>query len=74
MVYGSVMKPTKDIREQLRAAIQSDGRSLNSLGKEIGINHSGLSRFVSGRRGISFNTAAKLARYYGLELKPRKEQ
>lgn len=67
------MKKTQDIQEQLREIILADGRSLNSLAHEIGIERAGLSRFVNRRRGISFHTAARLAAFFGLELRPVKK-
>ncbi|NLX13808.1 MAG: helix-turn-helix domain-containing protein [Phycisphaerales bacterium] len=66
------MKPTQDIGEQLREAIRGDGRPLFTLAPEIGMDRSVLSRFVNGRRGITIETAAAIARYFRLELRPVK--
>ncbi len=66
------MKKIRDISEQLREVIRADGRSLAAIAQESGIDRAALSRFVNGRRGITIDSAAKLARYFRLELRPVK--
>ena len=56
----------------LKAAIELDGRSLNRIAREAGVNVSLLSRFTAGRRGISATTLDRLAAVLDLELRPRK--
>lgn len=56
----------------LKAAIKIDGRSLNKIAQEAGINTAILSRFVSGQRGINASTLDRLVAVLGLELRPRK--
>lgn len=56
----------------LKAAIKIDGRSLNRLAQEAGVNVSLLSRFTTGRRGISATTLDRLAAVLDLELRPRR--
>jgi len=54
--------------EQLRAAIQNSGESLNGLGARVGIGADRLSRFVRGERGLSLAAVDKLCRALGLRL------
>ncbi len=41
------------------------GMSVNALAKELGIGAARLSEVVRGRRGVSADTALRLARYFG---------
>lgn len=41
------------------------GMSVDALAKELGIGASRLNEIVRGRRGISADTALRLARYFG---------
>jgi antitoxin HigA-1 len=41
------------------------GMSVNALAKELGIGASRLNEIVLGRRGVSADTALRLARYFG---------
>jgi plasmid maintenance system antidote protein VapI len=54
--------------EVLREAIRSSGRSLNQLGADSGVAPSQLSRFVTGKRGLTLDAADALCRVLGLKL------
>ena len=41
------------------------GMSVNALAKELGIGAARLNEIVLGRRGVSADTALRLARYFG---------
>jgi hypothetical protein len=56
------------IIDQLRAAIRS-APSVYSVAVGSGVAHPILLRFLSGERDIRLATAAKLAAYFGLELR-----
>lgn len=56
----------------LKAAIRNDGRSLNRIAQEAGINTSLLSRFTAGRRAITSVTMDRLVAVLDLELRPRR--
>lgn len=71
--YIGSMATTKNIAVQLRAAIQSDGRSLLAIGKESGVDSSVVWRFVNNQRDIGLTTAARLAAALNLELRPIKK-
>ena len=58
----------------LRDAIDESGKSQYQLAQETGIDKAALSRFVSGERGLTLDTAAKLAAALGLELKPARRR
>lgn len=64
------MTPKKlmGIVEQLRHAIANCGESEYAIAKATGISQSVLNRFVSGKRGISLETAATLCLYLNLRL------
>jgi plasmid maintenance system antidote protein VapI len=65
-----------DITEQLRRAILRELRKSDMtkymLAKDTGVNWSVIDRFVSGERGISLETAAKLCEYLKLDLTRRR--
>jgi transcriptional regulator with XRE-family HTH domain len=59
---------------QLREVIEADGRSLNRLAKDTGIDPSRLSRFLRGERDITFEAAARLCDALGVKfVLPRRE-
>lgn len=64
----------EDLVSVLREAIDESGKSQYQLAQETGIDKSALSRFVSGERGLTLDTAAKLAAVLGLELKPARRR
>jgi hypothetical protein len=56
---------------QLQAAIAATGQSLYAIAQASGVAAPVLQRFVNGERGITLETAGKLAAYLGLALLPR---
>ncbi len=56
---------------QLQAAIAATGQSLYSIAQASGVPAPVLQRFVNGQRGITLETAGKLAEYLGLALLPQ---
>ncbi len=58
------------LTKQLQAAIASTEQSLYSIAQGSGIAAPVLQRFVNGERGITLDTAGKLAAYLGLSLLP----
>ena len=59
---------TKKMSDQLRAAIESCGWSLNELDTKTGIDKSTLSRFMSGERGLSMKALDRLGKSLDLEV------
>lgn len=59
----------KSIVDQLRRAIKDSGQTEYAIAKESGVSQSIVNRFVSGERGISLETAAKLCAYLKLDLR-----
>jgi transcriptional regulator with XRE-family HTH domain len=53
---------------QLRELIQTDGRSLNQLAKDSGLDAGRLSRFLRGERDINFEAAARLCEVLGVRF------
>ena len=60
---------SKPVSQQLSDAINNSPESLREIEKQTGINHSMLSRFVRGDRGISSDTFDALCKYLDLELR-----
>jgi plasmid maintenance system antidote protein VapI len=57
--------------EQLRKEIADSGQTEYAIAKGSGVSQSIVNRFVSGERGISLETAAKLCAHLDLDLKSR---
>lgn len=57
-----------EILDAIREAIQKGDKSLNRIARDTGIATSGLSRLMSGERGLSMDAAEQLAKYLGLEI------
>jgi hypothetical protein len=70
--YLSWRKTAGDLplTRQLQAAIGATGQSLYSIAQATGIAAPILQRFINGERGITLDTAGKLAQYLGLALLP----
>jgi hypothetical protein len=58
------------LTRQLQAAIAATGQSLYAIAQAAGIAPPILQRFVNNERGITLETAGKLADYLGLSLLP----
>jgi transcriptional regulator with XRE-family HTH domain len=56
--------------EQLREAIRNSGQSLNQLGKAAGLDSARLSRFMTGKRGLSTDVLDRIFRTLRLRLVP----
>ncbi len=59
------------ITESLRAAIQTDGRSIYQIGQDSGVPPPTLYRFLAGQRGLTGETIDALAKGLGLELRKK---
>lgn len=62
------------ILDELKAAIEASGKSRYRIAQDTQIAESGLSRLMSGERGLSIESAEVLADYLGLELVVRPKQ
>jgi addiction module HigA family antidote len=54
--------PGETIKEEFLVPL---GMSVNALAKELGIGAARLNEIVRGRRGVTADTALRLARYFG---------
>ena len=63
-----------NIVDQLRTSLEASDESLYAIAKEAGVDQSILGRFYRGERGISFENAAKLCEYLGLELRAKRHR
>jgi transcriptional regulator with XRE-family HTH domain len=64
----------KDIIGRLKAAIEASGESRYALSCKSGVLQSAVSRFMSGERSLSLESAARLADALGLELRPKRSR
>lgn len=73
MISSDYMSKDKKLSEssweqQFRNAIEETGLSLAEIARRADIDHSQLSRFMRGERGLSITTAERVASVVGLEL------
>ena len=61
---------TRIITEQVRLAIDARGESRYAICKATGIDQGQLSKFMTGKLGLSLDALDVLCAYLGLELKP----
>ncbi|HEX8523292.1 MAG TPA: helix-turn-helix transcriptional regulator [Tepidisphaeraceae bacterium] len=64
----------KNLSGRLRERIEQSGESRYRIARVTGISQAALSRFMSAERGLSLESADKLAEYFNLELVPAKRQ
>ena len=65
--------PTKtSFSQQLRAAIQNDGRSLYAIAVDSGLPRSQISRFMNGKRGLTSASLDKLIEVLEIDLTKRR--
>ncbi|HQA44933.1 MAG TPA: helix-turn-helix domain-containing protein [Phycisphaerae bacterium] len=62
------------IMDELKKAIERDGRSLNALARDADVSPIQLSRFVRDKRGLTISTADRLCTVLALELKPKRQR
>jgi len=62
------------LTKQLQAAIHATGQSLYSIAQASGVAAPVLQRFINGERGITLDTASKLATYLRLSLVPESQR
>jgi transcriptional regulator with XRE-family HTH domain len=53
---------------QLKQAIREDGRSLNQIAQATGVGSDRLSRFMTGKRGLSIDALDKIWLALGLRI------
>ena len=62
---------SKPFSEQIRDAVNESTMSRYAMCKAIGFNQSGMSRFMSGKGGLSLEMIDRLAELLGLEITTR---
>lgn len=58
--------------DTLRKAAKDSGQTAYALAKGADLDRAAVVRFLNGDRGLNLDSAAKLADYLDLELRPRK--
>jgi transcriptional regulator with XRE-family HTH domain len=66
------MKPK--LSDQVRDAVNGSGLSRYRICQEIGLNQGTLSRFMSGRSGLSLETLDRLAELLGLTVVVKRQR
>lgn len=67
-------KRKTNMSDQIRAAIEASGITRYRIWKETGIDEATLSRFMSGKAGLSMKALDALADYLDLEVVMRKKR
>ena len=62
------MKNERRFSDQIRAAVDASGLSRYRICQEIGLNQGAMSRFMSGKGGLSLAVVDKLADLLGLRV------
>jgi len=57
------------VSEQLKRFIEERGASLAQIGRDTGVSHAVLSRFLRGERRLNTKTVDRLCEYLGVELR-----
>ena len=61
-----------DLAEQLRRAIAASGLTPYRIATDAGVDRAIMTRFVNGDRGLTLDTASRIADYLGLELRSKR--
>ena len=67
-MLGDMKKRQAYLEKQIRAAFKESGMTIYRLAKDSHVSQPVVSRFISGKRGITLATASKLVAVLGLEL------
>ncbi|MDX1965419.1 MAG: helix-turn-helix transcriptional regulator [Pirellulales bacterium] len=62
------MGSSHKLTDQLRQVIQASGQTRYSIWKQTGVTQDILSRFMTGERGMSLETADKLFEHFEIKL------
>jgi transcriptional regulator with XRE-family HTH domain len=63
-----------DLGEQLREAIRRSGLNRKQVADRAGVAYCAIHGFMSGERGLTLDSASKVAELLGLELRPTKRR
>jgi hypothetical protein len=61
----------KRLSDQIREAIDTSGHSRYAICKAIGLNQGAMSRFMSGKGGLSLDSLDRIGELIGLEVVSR---
>ena len=70
---GMTKKQAKQFSDEIRAVVESCGKTRYRIAKETGIDAAVLCRFVQGQVGLSMDTLDKLAACIGLHVVTEQE-
>ncbi|MFI5461225.1 MAG: helix-turn-helix domain-containing protein [Isosphaerales bacterium] len=69
----SMATKRKRLSDQIRDAVDASGMSRYAICKAIGLSQGTMSRFMSGRSGISSETMDRIGELLDLEIRPRRK-
>jgi plasmid maintenance system antidote protein VapI len=61
-----------NVSDQIRAAIERDGRTVYALARDAGVSAIQIWRFLRDERGLTTAVVDRLCETLGLELRPRR--
>lgn len=64
------MYAEQPITDALKTAIDASGMSIKALERETGVSRQSMMHFMRGTRTLRLDIADKLAKFFGLELRP----
>ncbi len=70
---GMTKKQARQFSDEIRAAVETCGKTRYRIAKETGIDAAVLCRFVQGQVGLSMDTLDKLAECIGLHVATEQE-
>jgi transcriptional regulator with XRE-family HTH domain len=74
MEYHAIMAARRKdkLSDRLRQIIDESGLSRYRIAKDLGVNESGLGKFLNGDRGVSTKLLDALGEYFELELRVKR--
>ena len=63
-----------DLAGQLRKAIKESGLTPYRIATDANVDRAIMTRFVNGDRGLTLDTASRIAEFLGLELRPARKR
>lgn len=71
--HDGMSKEPQPITTALRDGIVASGMSRTAIARAVGVHKGTISRFMSGKAGLSLAVADKLAAFLALRLAPERE-
>lgn len=66
-------KQGRSWNDRIRETIRASGLSLYAVARDSGVNVAPLQRFMAGEHGLTVDSAEKIGRIVGLDLRPTRK-